>query len=129
MCLTAHKNYNIVIINAMNLMKHAQFSKIFSRYTIIFLNFDDEELFFVRGLSFDLKWCKVSSIPAELMETYRASKNRGRSITKCNTDKTAQYSCDMKVKTCGLLLACTHYTKRQRVLWCRVVLPGSTFLS
>ena len=41
------------------------------------------------------------------METYRASKNRGRSITKCNTDKTAQYSCDMKVKTCGLLLACT----------------------
>ena len=41
------------------------------------------------------------------METYRASKNRGRSITKCNTDKTAQYSCDMKVKTSGLLLACT----------------------
>ncbi len=27
--------------------------------------------------------------------------------TKCNTDKTAQYTCDVKVKTCGLLLACT----------------------
>lgn len=25
----------------------------------------------------------------------------------CNTDKIAQYSCDMNVKNCGLLLDCT----------------------
>jgi hypothetical protein len=33
--------------------------------------------------------------------------NRGRSTNKCKTDKTTQYTCDVKVKTCGLLLACT----------------------
>jgi hypothetical protein len=72
-----------------------------------FLNFDDDELFFVRGINFDLKWCKVSSIPSILLESYRISKNKGRSTSTCNTDKTAQYTCEMKVKTCGLLLACT----------------------
>jgi len=72
-----------------------------------FVNFDDEELFFVRGIDYDYRWVKAEALPVELLDEFRTLKNRGRSATKCNTDKTAQYTCDVKVKTCGLLLACT----------------------
>ena len=72
-----------------------------------FVNFDDEELFFVRGIDYDYRWVKAESLPVELLDEFRTLKNRGRSATKCNTNKTAQYTCDVKVKTCGLLLACT----------------------
>ena len=72
-----------------------------------FVNFEDEEIFFVRGIDYDHRWVKAESLPIELLDEFRTKKNRGRSTSKCNTDKTAQYTCDVKVKTCGLLLACT----------------------
>ena len=42
-----------------------------------------------------------------LCEEFQQNGEQIRSTTVCNTDKTTVYTCDIKVKTCGVLLACT----------------------
>jgi len=72
-----------------------------------FVTLFDEELFYCRSNSFDGRWFRKETIPKEILEEFQQKCEQIRSTTACNTDKTTVYTCDIKVKTCGVLLACT----------------------
>jgi len=86
------------------LVKNEEIVEIYDSY----VSFFDEELLYCRGNSFDGRWFKRETIPPHLLEEYGNQHNQVKSSSKCNTDKTSVFTCDVKVKTCGILLACSN---------------------
>ena len=54
-------------------------------------------------------WFRLEDIPKEVLTAYRSSQQLDENViheTTCSTDKTKVYSCELKARTCGLLIAC-----------------------
>lgn len=54
-----------------------------------------------------MRWFDRETIPIHLLQEYLDNKNPNAK-NSCNVDKTTTFSCDFKVKTCGILLACSN---------------------
>ena len=73
-----------------------------------FLTSYDIELFYCKGNLFKGRWFQAETIPPNVLNKFRESHNQSKSSSTCNTDKTSVYSCIFKLKTCGVLLACSN---------------------
>ena len=73
-----------------------------------YINLDEEEWFLCKLVNMDSpKWICANKISNQMREEYTKRK-RNINAASCNTDKTAMYACDVKVKSRGILLAVTN---------------------
>lgn len=56
-------------------------------------------------------WFREQDIPKDLLQKYKESRSLDENVTSstktaCSTDKTRVYSCELKARTCGILILC-----------------------
>ena len=69
------------------------------------MNDDDEELYLCKSINYDLKWFRKQDVNVELLEKFHNSKKDVDGASRCNTDKTSCFACNMKCRTRGIQLA------------------------
>ena len=70
-----------------------------------YITLDDEELFLCKTNLINLKWVSRDKISTDQYNTFT---NKDPDNLDCNTDKEAVYSCTIKCKTRGIILAASN---------------------
>ena len=65
----------------------------------------DEELFYCETTNKEQKWCSAADVHIDIKTEFLAKTHVNPFPSGCNTDKTVSHTCDVKVKTRGILLA------------------------
>jgi hypothetical protein len=79
-----------------------------------FIDANDKENFLCRVTKKSIEdeeayWFRLEDVPKEVLNNYKNSQSLDENATNdttCSMDKTKVYSCDLKARTCGILIAC-----------------------
>jgi hypothetical protein len=83
-------------------------------YTYTIVDANDNEIFLCRLKKKSIEekeayWFRLEDIPKDVLNDYKSSHKLDENVmseTTCSTDKTKVYSCELKARTCGILILC-----------------------
>lgn len=73
-----------------------------------FVTVSEQELFFCKGNTFNYRWLTEHDLQKNLLQQFRDIKKASLGDQHCNTDKSIQYTCEIKVRTRGIETLCSN---------------------